>query len=63
LSVPFIDDIVAVQEKHKTVFSETYLIAEPDDFEIIEENKAEAEWVSPYVVTGEDPNVGSDMIA
>ena len=57
LSVPFTDDIEVLIDNHKVVFSETYLIADANDAERIAENEAEADWVSAYVVTGEDPNV------
>ena len=47
--------MVAVLETHKVSLSDAYMIAYPDDTEMLEEIEFNAEWFGSYITTGEDP--------
>jgi len=57
LSVPYNDTTISAinEAKPRVSITEPYLIAFENDTETIQENIDEAEWVSAYVTTGEDP--------
>ena len=54
LSAPVNQTALVPIERQKVSISEAYLVAFPNDTEMIEENMYEAEWVSAYLTTDED---------
>jgi len=55
LSAPMNITVLSTAMNHRVTITEAYLIAFPNDTESIEENIAEADWVSVYLTTDEDP--------
>lgn len=47
--------VEAVQETHQVGLTAAFLIAEPDDHDLIAENQITADWYSDFIAPGEEP--------